>query len=104
VNFNDELMSYLLILHCVAFHIFRWTELKKAEQENQDLGGKAKGQMQISQFTAIAKLALRVLSIPASGAAVERVFSHGSLILSPYRSSLSDEHLSELVMLKCNPH
>lgn len=50
----------------------------------------------------LARLAIRVLSVPASSASVERVFSHGSIILRPHRSSLTDTHLSELIILKCN--
>lgn len=50
----------------------------------------------------LSKLALRVLCIPASSAAVERVFSHGGLAMRPNRSRMSDEHLSELILLKTN--
>ena len=47
-------------------------------------------------------LAKRVISIPASSAPVERVFSQGGLIMRPHRSRLSDQLLSDLVFLKCN--
>ena len=50
----------------------------------------------------LSKLACRVLSIPASSAPVERVFSHGSIILRPHRATMNDEHLSDLIVLKCN--
>ena len=46
--------------------------------------------------------AMRALSVPASSAAVERVFSHGGIIMRPHRSRMSDKLLSNLVFLKCN--
>ena len=46
--------------------------------------------------------ALRALSVPASSAAVERVFSHGGIIMRPHRARMSDKLLSNLVFLKCN--
>jgi len=42
-------------------------------------------------------LALRALSVPASSAAVERVFSRGGMIMWPHRSSMSDKQLSNFV-------
>src|SRR5258706_427903 len=44
--------------------------------------------------------ALRALSIPSSP--IERVFSHGGIIMRPHRSKLSDSKLSKLIFLKCN--
>ena len=41
-------------------------------------------------------------SVPASSAAVERVFSHGGIIVQPHRSRMSDKMLSHVVFLKCN--
>jgi len=35
--------------------------------------------------------------MPASNAAVERIFSHGGIIMRPQRSSISDKLLSRLV-------
>jgi len=46
--------------------------------------------------------ALRALSVPASSAAVERVFSHGGIIMRPHRARMSDKLLSQLIFLKCN--
>jgi len=46
--------------------------------------------------------ALRALSVPASSAAVERVFSRGGIIMRPHRASMSDKLLSNLVFLHCN--
>ena len=58
--------------------------------------------MVANEMPNLAKLASRVLSAPASSAAVERIFSHGGIIMRPHRSSLSDSHLSNLIMLICN--
>lgn len=44
----------------------------------------------------------RTFAIPASSAPVERVFSHGGIVLRPHRARMSDKLLSELVFLKCN--
>jgi len=46
--------------------------------------------------------AMRALSVSASSAAVERVFSHGGIIMRPHRSRMSDKLLSNMVFLKCN--
>ncbi|XP_060734585.1 zinc finger BED domain-containing protein 4-like [Tachysurus vachellii] len=48
------------------------------------------------------KVAERVMAIPASSAPVERVFSHGGVIMQPHRSQLSDKVLSNLIFCKCN--
>ena len=46
--------------------------------------------------------ALRALSVPASTAAVERVFSQGGIILRPHRARMTDKILWQLIFLKCN--
>jgi len=48
------------------------------------------------------QLAMSVLSVPATSAAVGRVFSHGGLFMRPHRARMSDKLLSTLVFLKCN--
>ena len=48
------------------------------------------------------KLAMTVLSIPASSAQVERAFSRGGIIFSSHRRRLSAHKLSMLIFLKCN--
>ena len=55
-----------------------------------------------SEFPALAKLARLVLSVPASSAPVERVFSHAGIIFKPHRRSMSDSKLSQLIYLKVN--
>ena len=47
-------------------------------------------------------VAMRVLSVPATSTPVERVFSHGGLIMRPHRARLSARTLSSLIFLKCN--
>ena len=47
-------------------------------------------------------LAMRTLSVPATSAPVERVFSHGGIIMCPHRAQLSNKLLSNLIFLKCN--
>ena len=54
------------------------------------------------KFPCMVSTALSLLSIPATSAPVERMFSHGGIIMRPHRSSMSSKLLSELVFLKCN--
>ena len=42
------------------------------------------------------------LSVPATSAPVERVFSHGGLFTRPHRARLGESMLSHLVFLKGN--
>jgi hypothetical protein len=46
--------------------------------------------------------ALVALSIPASSAPVERVFSFSGIFSRPRRSRISDSNLARLTSLKCN--
>ena len=55
-----------------------------------------------NEMPALAKLARLVLSVPASSAPVERVFSHAGLIFRPHRRSMADSNLSLLIYLKVN--
>lgn len=50
----------------------------------------------------IARLTRRVLIVPATSAPIERVFSHGGIIMRPHRASLGDKNLSDILFLKCN--
>jgi len=43
-----------------------------------------------------------VQSVPATSAPVEKVFSHGGIIMRPHRARLIDTMLSNIVFLKCN--
>jgi len=46
----------------------------------------------------------KIFCVPASSAAVERVFSYGGMIMWPHCARLGDQLLSALVYLKCNEH
>ena len=48
------------------------------------------------------ELAMKVQSAPATSAPVERVFSHGGIIMRSHRARLNDTMLSNIVFLKCN--
>lgn len=48
------------------------------------------------------EVALKALSVPATSAPVERVFSCGGIFMRPHRARLSNRMLSDLVFLKCN--
>jgi len=48
------------------------------------------------------KLAMKVQSVPATSAPVERVFSHGGIIMRPNRARMGDKMLSNIIFLKCN--
>lgn len=54
------------------------------------------------QWPKLYKLFNVVLSVPASSAPVERVFSHGGIIFRPHRATMSDKNLSDVMLLKCN--
>ena len=45
-----------------------------------------------------------ILTVPATSATVERVFSVGGAILRPSRRRLSDNIFEKLMFLKCNLH
>jgi hAT family C-terminal dimerisation region len=55
-----------------------------------------------NEYHQLYNAANRVLSVPASSAAIERVFSQGGLIAVPHRASMTDKTLSSLLFLKCN--
>jgi len=58
-----------------------------------------------SQTNSLDKLYLptsRALNLPASSAAVERVFSQGGIVMRPHKERLTDKPLSHLIFLKCN--
>ena len=48
------------------------------------------------------RLAVRVLSVPATSAPVERVFSSSGIIMRPHRSRLTKNMVATLTLLKCN--
>ena len=52
--------------------------------------------------SALQKVALMILAVPASSAPVERIFSHAGLVCSPKRTSMKDDLLAALVKAKYN--
>lgn len=53
-------------------------------------------------FPQLAAVAKKYLCVPATSVASERVFSASSMVLTKFRSSLTDEHVDELVFLMKN--
>uniref|UniRef100_A0A3B4ZLE7 HAT C-terminal dimerisation domain-containing protein n=1 Tax=Stegastes partitus TaxID=144197 RepID=A0A3B4ZLE7_9TELE len=54
------------------------------------------------RFSHLHKLALKMLTVPASSAPVERVFSRGGIKMRPHWSRLGHKMLQSLIHLKCN--
>jgi len=48
------------------------------------------------------KLSMKVHSVPATSAPVERVFSHAGIIIRPHRARMADKTLSNIIFLKYN--
>ncbi|GAA6073912.1 zinc finger BED domain-containing protein 6-like [Tachysurus ichikawai] len=55
-----------------------------------------------NRYPQLHNLAMKVLSVPASSAPVERVFSRGGIIMRPHRARLGHKMLQSLIFLKCN--
>ena len=55
-----------------------------------------------TELSELYPLAMRVLSVPAFSAPVERVFSQGELIMKLNRAGILDNVLSNLIFLMCN--
>ena len=45
--------------------------------------------IQVTKYSSVANLVKRALCVPVTSAPVERVFSHGGLVVRPHRSSLA---------------
>lgn len=59
-------------------------------------------QQQYKNFPQLAELACQYLSVPASSAPVERLFSVAGKIFRPDRCNLSDSLFEKLMFIKCN--
>jgi hypothetical protein len=55
-------------------------------------------------FSTLSALARRLLSIPASSAAVERLFSATGFIMRPHRNRLEDRLVQQVFFLRGNKH
>jgi len=55
-----------------------------------------------SIYPILSKLATKILSIPATSAPVERVFSQSGFLFRQPRASMIRTTLQQLTMLKCN--
>lgn len=53
-------------------------------------------------YPTLSKLAIKILSIPATSAPVERVFSQSGFLFRQHRASMTRTTLQQLTMLKCN--
>jgi hypothetical protein len=53
-------------------------------------------------YPSLYQLALKYLSVPATSAPVERVFSSSGFVMRPHRASLSAKNVCLLTFLKCN--
>ncbi|KAG2468247.1 PKP1 protein, partial [Polypterus senegalus] len=58
--------------------------------------------MNKEKMPSLFQIAMRVLAVPVSSAPVERVFSHGGIIMRPHRSQLSSNVSANLIFCKCN--
>ncbi len=74
-----------------------YTELPYAGEESTEFWNLNK-----NKFSILYRMALRNLSIPATSAPVERLFSYSGCIMRPHRSRLTAEHLNQTTLVRCN--
>ncbi len=55
-----------------------------------------------SKYKSLTKLAQKVLTVPATSSAVERIFSQSGFLFRQHRAKMSRKTLEMLTMLKCN--
>ncbi|XP_056138332.1 uncharacterized protein LOC130114478 [Lampris incognitus] len=71
-----------------------------AEQDSDSVPCLRFWQQNKSKFPTLYQIATQVFSIPTSSAPIERVFSHGGILMRPHRARLSSSMLSDLMFLK----
>ena len=69
---------------------------------NEDEQGVEFWNINQNKYPLLYSMALKYLSIPATSAPVERLFSSSGYIMRPHRSKLIPEHLIEATLLRCN--
>ena len=55
--------------------------------------------IKVTKYPSVFNLVKRILRIPATSAPVERVFSHGGIVVRPHRSNLAPERLHKILFL-----
>jgi len=95
-NCQPEHAEFALTMRQELMDYFRTTSL---EYDSDTL---AWYKSHTSDFSHVARAVRTVLSIPASSAPVERIFSTTGKIFRPERSRLKTEKFEQLVFIKCN--
>ena len=95
--FSSELYEPMTVLDLVSAEINQYLKEDPEPQDTQPLGYWATRQ---TIYPILSQMARHFLSIPATSAASERVFSKGRRIVSWQRSSLQPESIEKLLCLK----
>lgn len=101
-NHEDDLLSYM---QCTDYNRTPQDYINaylNSACENRSADPLAYWKTEQHNYEKLAHLAQKYLSIQASSASVERIFSIAGKIFKPDRCSLSDEIFESLMMLRCN--
>ena len=60
--------------------------------------------IKVTKYSSLANSVKQILRVPATSAPVERVFSHGGIIVHPHQSSFTPQRLYKNLFLKCSEH
>ena len=60
--------------------------------------------IKMTKYRSLANLVKQTLCVLATSAPVERVFSHGGIVVCIHRLSLVPERLDKILILKCSEH